>query len=379
MQKRTLAFVVPAVLALAHLHAAKANAADQDGRIYYKDGLKLEAADTDMKLNVLLQPRYEYTDIDGENRGISVDDTSGFRMRRARFIVSGNVLDKQFSYTLNNDFASDTGGGDLKDAWLQWNGKSTNLRGGRFKVPLTRQTLVSSQNLFFADRSVNDDFFTADRDVGAMAHGMIGETGHYFAGVFNGDTDGEFEKQAPVDNNINGIVSVDFSTAQYGSRNMEGDLRDKDDFGATAGAAVLYGQGETAFGDGDPASNSDFDQIRLNGDVGVRCHGADIQAEVSYRSIDVDFAEDSVDQVGFYLQATQMLDKNWGFGARYGMYDPDSEETDSVSEYTLGLDYFISGHRLKLQNQATWEVESPDGDGDDITDFKYVLQLQAYI
>ena len=48
-----------------------------DGRVYYKDGVRIETEEMDMKINVQLQPRYEYFDFD-EGQG---DDTSGTRIR----------------------------------------------------------------------------------------------------------------------------------------------------------------------------------------------------------------------------------------------------------------------------------------------------------
>ena len=40
----------------------------EDGRIYYKKGLRFEADDFELKFNTQLQPRYEYVDDDSSGR-----------------------------------------------------------------------------------------------------------------------------------------------------------------------------------------------------------------------------------------------------------------------------------------------------------------------
>ena len=364
--------------------ASGVQAEEQNGRVYYKDGLKIEAGDSDLKLNTQLQPRFEFTDAD-RDIDPDADNTAGFRMRRARLIASGNLLNKSWSYYLNNDFAAKSGGGDLRYAWLQYNGKVANVRAGQFKVPYSRQTIISSTALFFADRALANEAFTFDRENGAMVHGNVGETGHYYVGVFNGRSDGELDSRAPVDTSMQGAAAVDFSTPEYGNRGQEGDLREKGDFGMTAGASAVYGQGSGVAGEEVGADGAvveisdDFDTLALNGDLGFRCHGSDIQAEVYYRGTELDTIDADTDEVGYYVQATHNLDKNWGFGGRYGWQDPDDGSTDDITEYTLGLTYFIDGHRLKIQNQVTFEVDSPAGGGEDEETFKYILSLAALI
>ncbi len=372
-----------ALLALGGLLALplSAQADDHEGgvKVYYKDGTRLEFPDADIKFNIQLQPQFVYTDLDSDGRvqagGDSVDDTASFDLRRARLVISGNVLNKQFSYKLQNDFASDSGGGDLKDAWIQWNGDPANIRFGQMKVPYTRQQRISSSRLFFAERTLVDDVFNQGREQGAYAHAELGTINAY-VGVYNGDSAGEGQNQDGEDNKLNGYAAVDFTTESFGSRGLEGDFSEDGTLGFTVGGAVLYGEGEA------DTFSGDFEQLGLNADAAVRVAGAELQAEYHYRSIESDLVStDEIDRDGFYVQGTYVMDK-LGFGGRFGLVNfddtvGDTTSVDDIEEYGLVVNYFINGHYLKLQNAATWETSNLKGGGD-ATDFTYELKLAGY-
>ena len=189
--------------------------------------LRLEFGDVfDLKMKIRLQPKYTFSSIDeSSTRG---DDTSSFRLRRARLVFSGNLLGKQFSYKLNHDLASSGGSGKLLDAWLQWNlSKAANVRMGQFKVPNSRQALASSASLQFIERSnvtnhFTDDVFGDARQNGAMVHGKIGSAAKYAVGMFNGNSDGEGTNARGVDNNHSVYGMVSMNMGEYGSRKHEG-------------------------------------------------------------------------------------------------------------------------------------------------------------
>ena len=366
---KRISFLTIFLLLAPHLATAQS---EEDGRLYYKKGLRFEAGDFAIKFNTQLQPRYTYADRDSAREG-NPNDTSGVRMRRARLVMSGHVLDKAFSFKLQDDFASDSGGGDLKDAWIQWNGDFTNIRFGQFKVPFVRQFMVSSSKLFFADRGAVSEFFDSDRNLGGMAHKEIGDTGHYYLALFNGDSDGEGANSRPQDTKHTAVFAANFSSPEYGSRGVEGAFGEENGF--TAGGSLIYGQGER--GD-DDVGTLDFDQLELNGDLGYRTNGIDAQAEVVYSSFMPDGGSD-IDQIGYYLQAGFICpDTPWGVGGRFGYIDPDNAGgVDDIQEYSVALNYYIDGNRLKVQNQVTFDVVGTQG-GEDTEDFRYVFQLAGY-
>lgn len=354
-----------------------------DGRIYYKTGTRIEFPNSDIRLNVQLQPRYSYEDLDlgnRENAGFLSDaeDSSSFDMRRARFIATGNALDKQFSYKVEQDFADNDGGGDLQDAWIQWNGNPAKIRFGQFKQPIGREERIHSTRLFFTERSVVNDTFVIGRNQGAMLHGNLSETMHWYAAINNGESDNEGQNQEGQDNKVQGVLSLDFSSLDFGGRGTQGDFRDNGSFALTAGLAAAYGEGSV--------EDDDFEEFDLTADLGMRFQGLEMSGEFFYNSADLDSKtgpeSDSLDNLGFVLDASYVMNKKVGFGLRFGFIEPDNSVTDqsrieNVYEYTLVVNYFINDHYLKLQNGLTFQSTELQNSSD-VDDLRYDLQLAGY-
>lgn len=365
-----------------------ANAADDNGRVYYKEGTRLEFADFDMKINLQVQSKFTYEDVDQGGRGdVGLDageDVTSFDLRRVRVNFTGNLLKKQFSYQVQNDFRSSEGGGQMKDAWLQWNSDEANLRFGQTKIPFSRQELVSSSNLQFIDRSIVNDVFAPSRQIGALLHGPLGDAGTYYLGAFNGESEGEGINRAGQDNRLLMVAAANMNIGDYGSRGVEGDHRAKnDEFGATVGVSTLYGQGTGDVLDNDTAG--DFDRFDLNVDLGARCSGFSAQSEFYYSTIDLDDVDgDSgeADLFGFYVQAGYMLDKEWELAARYAYLLPDEDVSvvDDQNEFSAVVNYYLNGHALKLQTGVTFDQTNlnPDVVDGDFTDFRFETQLAGY-
>ena len=354
--------------------------AEEDGRLYYKEGTRLEFDDADLKLNVMLQPRYTYEDRSQEDRQAAGfeggEDSSSFKMRTARLILSGNVLDKQFSYKLMNDFSSDNGKSEMKDAWIQWNGEMLNARFGQFKVPFGRQERASLSALYFVNRSEANEEFKYAWDTGAQLDTTLGEVVNIATGLFNGNSVGEGIGRPGVDPRVNWGTSVDFTTVEYGSRGVEGDLREDGDVGVTVGGSMVIGDGVNTI-DAEVAPESNFNQTALGADAGVRFCGFDLQGEYFWREVDFDALSDKVETDGFYLQASYTMDK-LGFGYRYGYISLDEQQEDGIDtqqEHSVVFNYFLNGHSLKIQNGVTWEINEVTTGSDDINDFRYELQL----
>ena len=364
--------------------AATANADEQAGKVYYKEGTRIEMQDFDLKINIQLQPKFSYVDNDDSGRadnGIDKKgDTDSFDLRRARLIFSGNILNKQFSYKIKTDLRSSEGGSDLKEAWLQWNGDSVNARFGQFKVPFSRQENGSSGELQMIDRSAVSDFFSPSYQPGAMIHGPVAEGINYYLGSYNGQSDGEGRNKAGVDNKLAVDAALTATFNGYGSRGGESDLReDQSSTGLTTGIAAIYSQGF-----GDPAitgTKDDFDRFDLNVDGGLRSNGFSAQTEFYFSHVAYDLADSDADVFGFYVQGGYVIDKLWEVAGRFGYIDPDSESTtEDQEEYNLVLSYFIKGHSLKIQTGVTWLETNynSDSDTDSVGDFRFETQLSGY-
>jgi len=350
-------------------------ASAEDARVSYDRGTKLEFPDAGVKtkMNVQLQPKYSYTDYDdAESRDL--EDKSDAEMRRARIILSGDLLHGDVSYKLQNDFVGSTDDdgdkeSELKDAWIQFNAdEAAKIRFGQFKVAYSRQNLASSAALQFIERSIASREFDLGRDAGGALLGELGDGIEYLTTLTNGESDDEGLNRQGVDTNVLWAAIISLSQGGY-NREYEGDPEHTNGLAWTAGAAVSYGQGEI--------SDVDVDTTRLGADMGIRTEGFSLQGEYYWRQLDPD-SSDKADDNGFYIQSGYFIvPKEWEVAARFAALYPDADNEDST-EYTLVIGRFLSGHDLKVQTGVTFLQQDQEG-GSDVTDFRYELMATAYL
>jgi len=367
--------------------SAEEAAASGPARVSYKHGTRLEFPDQgfDMQMNLELKTRYSYFDRDSKQPGNEIGDTSSFNTTLARVNFSGNMLNKQFSYRIENDFISDNSGSTMKDAWFQWNWDDmAKLKVGQFKVPFSRQENVGDPYFQFIDRSDVSNFFSYGRNRGAMVHGDFADAGTYAIGLFNGISNvGGVQEgiNAPgVDTDMMGAAQLTYNIGDYGSRSEEGDFRKDGDLAMTMGAAVAYGQGSNPV---ELTSGStiagDFDDTSVNVDFGAKVAGFSLQSEFYYNNFsynDLDNAD--LDYYGFYLQTGYMfVPEEWEGAFRFGYINPDQGSLDDREEYSFVVNYFLDGHNLKLQTGISWDVNNL-ASGDDYTNVRYQTQLAGY-
>jgi hypothetical protein len=372
------------------------------------DATHLVFPDFNMKINLIMQDTFRYSDLD-EVEGRDVDDSTSFEVNLLRLKLEGDLLDKEWSYYFQNDFvqgeeADGSNGSELKDAWMQWNADdAAKLRAGQFKVPYSRQELDSDEKLAVMFRGLASDSFALGRNQGVLLHGPIDDAIGYAIGVYNGESDGEGQNLPGVDNKVSGSAALTANIGEYGSRTEESDFRENKDFAMTMGAAAVYGQGTSDV----LLGSTDFDKVDANADIGLRVEGFTTQAEFYFRKVeldDVDTAEDSAEDMGFYVQAGyQFVPNEWELVAQFDYVSPDSDldsvsrpfadsflpegiddgTIDDVQQYAVVLNYYINGHALKVQTGVTWTVTNFDTDFDDgegdITDAFYQMKLAGYL
>jgi len=366
------------LLAVAGLLALPVSAIAADavpGKLSYNQGTQFEFGDEfSMKLNVEWKQRYSFIDTDGG------DDVSEFQVIEGRPVLSGDLLNKQFSYKLSYEFGGYTGA--LQDAWAQWNADdAAHVRIGQYKQPFSRQDLVSETSFQLINRSIVSDVFAPHRHQGAMLHGNLDENATYALSMYNGTSDGEGQNAAGVDNKMAFAGQVTTSFGEYGSREVEGDIYDTANLAGTIGASVGYGEGKTLtvdpmFGD---FSDSNFKNTIANVDLGLRYAGLSLQSEYYYNSFDPEASSSSVDTHGFYIQSGYFfVPKTWEIAGRFGLINPDKTAGfDDIYEYSGVVNYYINGHALKVQTGVT-AVEtnySSESGVEDTTDVAYQVQL----
>jgi hypothetical protein len=189
-----------------------------------------------MRYNRLGQPNGNLINDQGDR---SIGDKQGFFLRRARFIVSGEVHDRVFVY-IQPDFASTVSGTNHVAQLRDWyadlfltENKEWRIRAGQSKVPYGFENMQSSQNRLALDR--NDALNSAvsnERDLGlflyyapteirALFRRLVdsglkgsGDYGMLGIGVYNGQTANQPERNDNKHVIIRAAYPYEFSNGQ---------------------------------------------------------------------------------------------------------------------------------------------------------------------
>ncbi len=120
------------------------------------------------------------------------------------------------------------------------------------------------------------------------------------------------------------------------------------------------------------------DVTSYNGFAGFKWMGASLQSEYHRRKIDpVDSAKKEETAVGFYAQGGTFL---WGdtleVAGRYEYFDPNDDKGDDLrQEYGGALNWFLAGHRHKVQADY-FRIHTQKGRAQDEDDNRVRLQYQ---
>jgi hypothetical protein len=350
-------------------------------------GFKVQTEDDRYELNVYnrLQLRYTFTDQEDDKK----EDTSTFRVRRMRTIFEGHFYDPSLLYKVQVEWASKP---ELKDAYLWWKPRPyAGLQVGQWKVPFNRQQITSSGALQLVDRSITDDFFTLERDVGASLTGnWFGEKHdlvEWNAGIFNGNgfnrtnndnSDhlgvarllfmplGKFDYY--VESDVNNTPDPRFGIGGAGAYNSQADST------ATEKARVFEGgRLGTFFGDD---IKGRFDVAQATVDAHFKWRGLSVLGDYFWAEADPN-AGLSKSAQGYNFQTGYfVLPKRLEAAFRYAWIDRDLDGDHGLREIGGAIGYFFLAHNLKIQ--ADVRRLSDEGPGrDDLDTMEYRAQVQA--
>jgi hypothetical protein len=339
----------------------------------YRNGAYIKSVDDRflLKMNVGVQPLFSYQEREDQ------EDVSTFRIRRARYYASGHAVYPWLEYS--TQLTLEGGSAALRDAYLE----ATYLdylrpRVGQYKVPFDREFLKSGFALQFIERSIASSQFSLQRDVGFQLSGALAEKRlSYAAGIFNGSGGNQ--------NNVNTeymyvgrVVWSPFGPYPY----AQPPLVEKDPLLALGLAAAYLpdlepGERRTLAG---VLGNRNIVPVTSNvsqytADLAFKYKRFSTETGVFFREIDPEVptaAFLSTDAWGMYAQAGYFLvPEKLEFAARYSYADPDNPTgtgTGHQQEGTLGLNYYIYGHRIKAQlNYSYFVTEDQPEDRDDHT------------
>jgi phosphate-selective porin len=389
---------------------------------YGRSGFELKSKDGKFatQLQWRFQGRYSYSER-GEPGGSNLanffnnNPESTFELRRVRMKIGGHgyqpwikyyfEVDLQPTQNSGSDSSTDTRVIDWriyldKFKWL-------SLQMGQWKIDYNRERRASSGNLQFVDRSIVNNFFTIDRQVGAMLYGRLAPgtpfDSRYYAGVFTGSGRGE----ANDDDNMMyfGRYQWNFlgrdlawsqSDVEY-HQQPTGSLA----FGAytnigkcTAWSSSGCGTLSSDNSAGDPFisdSNAVNGQYRVQGMVeefAFKWQGLSIEHEYHWKEIKNEQIPDgtpgkktnlmgSYAQIGYFPHyLISAIPKPLEVAFRYAFVDPNvSEKNDKLQEFTTAINWFFAGHANKLTLDGSWlTLDQPSSVGEDQHEQRVRLQ-----
>ena len=334
------------------------------------------------------------------------DGTSNFLTRRARLKFDGYAYSPKLEYKLELGLSNrDISGASahtsnapnyIFDAVLKWNFyKNLTLWAGQTKLPGNRERVVSSGNLQFVDRSLLNNAFNIDRDMGAqLRHEFkVGENFEIreIVAVSQG------EGRNVTSDNLGGYQwTTRVELLPFGSFQKEGDYSGSDlqrEKKPKLSVAASYDVNNKAV---KTRSNMGSYMVTDNGffetdihtlfvDMMFNYKGFSVMAEYANREAEQAIAKNSdgsktgaVVNVGKGINAQMgyLFKNNWELATRFTYIELDKKITgdDIERQYTLGVSKYIVGHKLKVQSDMSYL----DVQGSKDNELMYRLQIDLH-
>ena len=321
-----------------------------------------------------------------------------FIVRRARLKFDGFAYSKKLVYKIELGLSNrDISGANqfnrntpryILDAVLKWNFTGNwELWAGQTKLPGNVERVVSSGNLQLIDRSLLNSRFNIDRDLGIQLRHKTNLGGDFLMREKFSVSQGEGRNV--TEGNEGGLqYTARLEFLPFGTFKSKGDYSQSDlkrEEKPKLMLGVTYNFNEDAVRErgfaGDYMLRSDgslyeTDQTTVFADAMFKYNGFSFMGEYAKRTADDEIATD-VDGItptgdivltgnALNLQAGYLFKNNYEIAGRYTSTDYESvTNRDPERQYTLGLNKFIVGHKLKIQSDLSYT--SVDGNEDNIT------------
>ena len=365
-----------------------------------KDGMswQTKAGDFLFKPYTLIQTRGIFNYYDDEGLSLADEDNvlnTGFEIPYALIGFAGKAFDKiTFNVALN---AASSGATLLNQAWFDINVKDElRFRVGKFKTPFNQAFLVrNGQTLFpmlpaslttrmnipFSLNSVNPKLSTGF-DIGVQMHGVLQNTVGYQLGIFNG-TGSTVNTATNTLSDENGLPSLLY-----------------------AGRLTYMPNGPMPQYQGNPSrQDENFLLLGVSGSYNVEANyesSNDLRAGFEFALLhnrwyfsgeaymmSMDFVERQQESPvytfwGSYAQAGYFINSKLQPAIRVDLLDRNGTDEEGILYMpAIGLNYYMSGHNLKLQTMYQYlgkagHASTADANDDDngLSEHQFCVQLQ---
>jgi phosphate-selective porin OprO and OprP len=337
----------------------------------YGKGLGIIPPDSSFSLNIRFRIQNRAAFETASETDLSVTEVEA-RVRRLRLRLDGFVYSPKLTYLIQLSFSR----GDMdyeslnfpniiRDAYIQYAfNKSFSIGIGQTKLPGNRQRVNSSGDLQFVDRSMVNSTFNIDRDFGVQ---FLYKKKFWVAKGAISSGEGRNITLSDYGLAYTGRVELlPFGPFTNGGDYFEGDLaREKSpkisiaaSFSHNENAARTGGQLGTMLYSGVDIQTSIVDFL-------YKHNGWSLAAEFIQRQSPNPITTNGTGGTryvytgnGQNYQGGYVFKSNFELVGRYSQTKPDSkvEALEKMKEnYTMGLNKYIKGHRVKLQSDITLE------------------------
>lgn len=335
----------------------------------YDNGAVLGSSDGNwlLRTNILMQQRFIYRTQDNDGLGNSVDENVwGFENTRTKFILTGHVVNPDWTYRIDHNIGANGGTGDragTTNAYIGYDyGDGWKVTLGTMKAPLLREELVEAQHQLAVERSEVNYAFTGGY-VDGIALSNEGDEFRFTVALTDGARSGQTLATA---------TDTEFSFTGRVEYLVQGNWGQFEDFtspqgseqGVMIGAAIHFETAESGLplvGNGG-AVTTDTDITIFT--IDVSWEGDGFNAYFAYILTDIDFnitgtSDPSMD--AFVIQGGYYLDESWEIYARYESADFDVTMVEDLGIFTFGVNKYIAGHNAKWTTDISFGTDSVTG------------------
>jgi len=255
--------------------------------------------------------------------------------------------------------------------------KDLTLRVGQYKIPFSRQRVISSGNQQMVDRSIANGEFTLDRDIGfdIRSKNLLGlNLFRYYLGIYNGEGRSAYSNGTKHLMYLGRVEVLPFGIFKDYS---EGDHQRLAKPGLSIGLAYAFAnnaEGVRVNQGAPPADGGTADFHNIAADVTFKYRGLSLSSEFFWRDGDPK-PGDAVDEegmpippqlsrqgIGWFAQAGYLLPRQpLEFAGRYGRVQ--AEGTSALTDHNeagAAASYYFAQHAFKLQSDffRVWEDSS---------------------
>jgi phosphate-selective porin len=319
--------------------------------VSWKDGkTTITAKNARIEIGNRVQVRYTQQEPeDGESKG-------SFRVRRAKFAVSGTVYEV---WKFKTQAVWSGGSTTLEDAYIEYAANPmATVWFGQGKAWFGRQELTSSGSQQFVDRSIVSERFAAGRDQGVSLIGKNpGKTFEYNVGIYNGNGRNVSSNDDDKFLTVGRLVWTPF-----GEYKLEESALDY----PSSPKLALGIAGMDTTDDGD-------DITRIGVEAAFKVGGFNTVAEYYTESLDFGDGSGELDTDGFYVQLGYLFpNKKFELAGRYATVSPDVAGDADETETGVAFSYYMQKHGQKLQADFRQVEDEASGTTDD----EFRLQFQ---